>query len=33
LAKSGIQKAIEFGLKKSINYYRSALRALAKKNL
>jgi macrodomain Ter protein organizer (MatP/YcbG family) len=33
LAKTGIQRAIQFGLKKSINYYRQALRALNKKNL
>jgi hypothetical protein len=33
LAKSGIQRAIQFGLKKSINYYRQALMALNKKNL
>jgi len=33
LAKAGIQKAIQFGLKKTLGFYKNALRALAKKKL
>lgn len=32
LSKSGITKAIQFGLKKTINYYRKTLRAIDKKH-